>query len=67
MNENQTNQVAAAVARHTAGAVGVGAAVTAQDQWVQLLGCLITAISLAWSIYEKLRAQRNPTPPPPHA
>lgn len=69
MNENSpTNAVAGAIARHTAGAVGVGAAVGSHDEIVQLLGTLIAAASLAWSIYEKFRAaktaaqnQTNPT------
>lgn len=68
MNENTTNSVAGAVSRHVAGGAGVGLAVSAQDDLLQLAGLLVTVASLAWSIYEKLRAGRSlppATPPTP--
>jgi len=60
MNENSTtNAVAGAIARHTAGAIGVGTAVSSHDEIMQLVGTVIAALSLAWSIYEKFRAAKT--------
>jgi hypothetical protein len=49
-------------------ATGGGMVAGSENDLVQLIGAIITALSIAWSIYEKLSARRRDqglNPPPP--
>lgn len=52
--------ITAGIVRHTAGALGAGTFAASHDELYQLVGAIVTVLSLAWSIWEKTRSQRPP-------
>ena len=61
VNETPPNlpaQIAGGITRGVAAGVGTATAVSSHDEFVQLLGALVTAASIGWSIYEKLSAEK---------
>lgn len=66
MNEN-TNSIAGSLTRHTLTAGGVAGLVNAQDDLLKLASLILTAIGLAWSIWEKISRNRQTSPTSPTA
>lgn len=62
MNETTSTlplAVAGGVTRGLAAGAGTATAVTAQNEMLQFLGALVTALSIGWSVYEKFAAARR--------
>ena len=66
MNDTNNNSVVNGVIRGVVAAGGGATVASSHDELIQLIGALVTAISIAWSIYEKIAA-RKATPPAPGA
>ena len=62
---NTSNSITNGVIRGVTAATGGGMALASHDDLVQLLGAILTVASIAWSIWEKRAAARNPQPPAP--
>lgn len=58
MNET-TNSIAGSLTRHTLTGGGIAGLLSAQDDLLKLLSLLLTALGLAWSVWEKISRKKE--------
>ena len=60
------NSTTNGIVRGIGAAAGGGMVVGSNDELIQLVGALVTVLSIVWSIVEKIRSRPPgpPTPPP---